>query len=45
MPELLIFVVASAAVGLALWLYVAGDRDVEIEDEEPTLDTRGPEDR
>ncbi len=45
MPEFLIFVVASAVVGLAVWLLLAGDRKQDIGDEEPTLDTRGPEDR
>ena len=34
MPELLIFVVASAAVGLAMWFLLVGGREVEIVDED-----------
>ncbi len=45
MPEFLIFLVAATLVGLAVWFMLVADRVQDIEDEEPTLDTRGPEDR
>ncbi len=44
MPELPIFVVAVILVALALWLYAAGDREEDIEDEEPTLNVQNRKD-
>lgn len=35
MPEILIFLVAAVVGGLAVWLLLAGDRQQDIEDEEP----------
>ncbi len=44
MPELLIFAIASTAVGLALWFLIVGDRVQDIEDEEPTLNVQNRKD-
>ena len=36
----LVLLVLAVITGLALWLLVAGDREQDIVDEPPTLDTR-----
>ena len=37
------FVIVAILVGLFVWLYLASDGEADIVDEDPTLDTRGPD--